>query len=330
MVHTRRAWLGTAAALAVPARAAAQAGTADADAVVHRVAVGESLAEVLARAAEGSVVELAEGVHRGQAATVRQRQLTIRGSGAGAVLRADGAHAEGKASIVVREGDIRIENLEFRGARVPDGNGAGIRFERGRLLVQNCRFHDNQNGILTANFGDAELRVADCEFAQAPEHTLLPHLLYVGRIARLMVERSRFSGGRAGHLLKSRAAVNELRANGFDDGAAGEAAYEVEFPEGGAALLEDNLLVQSPHTRNRTLLAFGAEADRVPRERQHRHRLELRRNRFVNRYPLPANFVQIHDARLATPPVVVAEANRFVGLGAIDPRLVRSPSGTNS
>jgi hypothetical protein len=88
------------------------------------------------------------------------------------------------------------------------------------------------------------------------------------------------------------------------------------------------VLVQSPHTRNRTLLAFGAEADRVPAADQPAHRLELRRNRFVNRHALPANFVRIHDDRLATPPVVVAEANQFVGLGAIDRRLSASNPGS--
>jgi hypothetical protein len=48
------------------------------------------------------------------------------------VLHADGLHAEGKALVVVRGGRRpRVENIEFRGARVPHGNGAGIRFERG-------------------------------------------------------------------------------------------------------------------------------------------------------------------------------------------------------
>jgi hypothetical protein len=48
------------------------------------------------------------------------------------VLLAAGHSAEDKAILVVRNGEVRIENIEFRGTRVPDGNGAGIRFERGR------------------------------------------------------------------------------------------------------------------------------------------------------------------------------------------------------
>jgi hypothetical protein len=282
---------------------------------------GDSLAELLARARDGDVLELAEGLHRGQAASIAQRRLTLRGAGRGAVLQADGAHAEGKALLVVRDGDIRIENIVFRGARVPDGNGAGIRFERGRLHAERCGFEDNQNGILTANFAEAELSLSDCRFDAAPAGTPLPHLLYVGRIAQLEIRRCRFGGGRGGHLLKSRAAVNEVSGCDFDDGPAGEAAYELDFPEGGAVRVLDCRIVQSPQTRNRTMLAFGAEAARLPRGLQRPHRLELRRNHFVNRHALPANFVRIFDEQLAAAPVVLAEGNRFEGLGAVDPRL---------
>ena len=44
----------------------------------------------------------------------------------------------------------RIENIEFRGVRVADRNGAGIRFETGRLHVLRCAFFDNENGLLAA------------------------------------------------------------------------------------------------------------------------------------------------------------------------------------
>jgi hypothetical protein len=55
----------------------------------------------------------------------------IRGVGQRPVMLADGKSAEGKAIWVVRGGKIRIENIEFRGARVDSLNGAAIRFEKG-------------------------------------------------------------------------------------------------------------------------------------------------------------------------------------------------------
>jgi hypothetical protein len=54
----------------------------------------------------------------------------IRGVGQRPVMLADGKSAEGKAIWVVRGGKIRIENIEFRGARVDSLNGAAIRLRR--------------------------------------------------------------------------------------------------------------------------------------------------------------------------------------------------------
>ena len=73
----------------------------------------------------------------------------------------------------------------IRGARVADGNGAGIRFERGQLVVDRCAFVDNEMGILTANRPELTLEVSDSEFSAAPHHEgALHHLLYVGAIGR--------------------------------------------------------------------------------------------------------------------------------------------------
>lgn len=279
-----------------------------------RVERGDDLAAVLRRAADGDTVELAAGEHRGQAAVITQRRLTLRGAADGTtVLHAAGAHAEGKAIVVVRDGDVRIEHLTFRGARVPDGNGAGIRFERGRLQVLHCGFFDNQNGILTANVADAELRIADSVFADAPAgDRSLPHLLYVGRIASLELANSRFSGGRQGHLVKSRAARNVVRGNRLVDGPGGQASYELEFPNGGLAWVEDNVIGQSADTGNLTLLSFGAEGD-GPQGAARRHGLYLSGNTLVNDALLPARFVHVHA--LATPVEQRYTNNRTVGIG---------------
>jgi hypothetical protein len=209
---------------------------ATAAAATLSVAPGQSLAEALRRAQDGDVIELQAGVHQGQVGVILQRRLTLRGVGGKAVLLAAGHSAEDKAILVVRNGEVRIENIEFRGTRVADGNGAGIRFERGRLWVQDCRFIDNQNGILTGNAADAELTIHDSEFAAAPEGSKLPHLLYVGRIARFTLMGSHLHGGRHGHLLKSRARHNQVLYNRLDDRPDGQASYELDFPNGGPGL----------------------------------------------------------------------------------------------
>jgi hypothetical protein len=230
------------------------------------------------------------------------------------VLQADGAHAEGKAILVVRDGDVRIEDLEFRGARVPDQNGAGIRFEKGRLLVRRCRFIDNENGILTSNAADAELTVEDSRFSDAPDSSRLPHLLYVGAIARFTLTGSHLSHGRHAHLVKSRARENLVRHNQLVDGVGGSAAYELEFPNGGVAEVVGNTIEQSADTTNPVLLAFGAEGERDGRA----HRLHVEGNTFINRARLPAVFVRVHEGRLKSAVSKTILNNTFEGLGLSD------------
>ena len=282
-------------------------------AATHVVAPGQSLAEALRKALDGDEIQLLAGEHRAQVGVIEHRRLTLRGVGGRPVLQAAGAHAEGKAILVVRNGDVLIENIEFRGARVPDGNGAGIRFERGRLHVKRCVFVDNQNGILTANFADAELTVQDSDFAQAPAGTSLPHLLYVGRIGRFTLTGSRFSGGRDGHLVKSRAHENHVLYNQLVDGALGQASYELEFPNGGVAYVVGNVIGQSALTSNPTLLAFGAEGsdDRA-------QALHVVNNTFINQGLRPAIFVRVFAAKLPRPVEQRLVNNLFLGLGVAD------------
>lgn len=287
-----------------------------AQAAVHTVAPGQSLAAALREAADGDEIHLLAGEHRAQVGVITQKKLTLRGVGGRPVLHAAGAHAEGKAILVVRNGDVRIDNIEFRGARVPDRNGAGIRFERGRLLVTRCAFIDNEMGILTANFLDAELTVQDSEFLQAPLGSRLPHLLYVGRISRLTLTGNRFSGGFEGHLVKSRALENHVRYNHLVDGAGGRAAYELEFPNGGLAYVVGNVIGQSADTSNLALLSFGAEgSDGRPQA------LHVVNNTFLNFGLRPAVFVRVHQARLQAAVEQRLANNLFLGLGLPDAQL---------
>ncbi len=281
------------------------------------------IADAARLARDGDTVLILPGEYRGDVAVWLQRNLTIRGVGERPVLIADGAHAEGKAIWVIRDGDFRIENIEFRGARVPDGNGAGIRFERGRLEVRDSAFLDNQNGILTANFEDAELVVRDSLFAEAPrDGTTLGHLLYVGRIARLEVRGSRFHNGHEGHLIKSRARENEIRYNLIYDGPGGGASYELEFPNGGDALVVGNVIGQSAATQNPILVAYGAEGPAWPR-----NRLVLSHNTLITEGLRPAWFARVWDEHFPAGIDVLTRNNLTSGFGMFTLRLPGNHAG---
>ncbi len=279
-----------------------------------RVGPGEALtrvADALRQAQDGDTIAVLPGTYRADVAVIVQRRLHIVGLGEQPVLQADGAQAEGKAIWVVRDGAITVENIAFRGCRVPSGNGAGIRFERGHLQLRRCSFSDNQMGLLTGNHGDAELDIADCQFGDAPDNPgSLPHLLYVGRIARLQLAGSLLQQGRVGHLLKSRARAATITGNRFDDGRTGRASYEVDLPNGGQVVLEDNTLVQSPLTENPVMLSYGAEGQAWPDSQ-----LILRRNTFVNRRSRGGSFVRVWADRLPPDTVVRTEHNQWLGAG---------------
>jgi hypothetical protein len=152
-----------------------------------------TVTEAARMAKDGEVIEIRSGNYRGQPAIWTQNNLLIRGAGKRPVMIADDQSAEDKATWVVRGGNVRIENIEFRGARASDGNGAGIRFEKGHLAIHACRFADNEMGILTANSADLSLEVSDSEFSDAPRHAgLLHHLLYVGAIGKFVLRGSSF------------------------------------------------------------------------------------------------------------------------------------------
>ena len=292
------------------------AAAASAPAKVWRVGPGQALtriADALQRAGEGDTVEVLPGIYRGDVAVITQRRLRIVGLSERPWLHADGQHAEGKAIWVVRHGDVQIENIGFRGCRVPDGNGAGIRFERGHLRLSGCAFTDHEIGLLTSNHAEASLALTRCEFSDAPVNPVdLSHLVYVGRIGRLRVEGCRFRGGREGHLLKSRARESLITGNRFDDGQDGQASYEIDLPNGGVALVERNTVVQSPLTRNPVMLAYGAEGGHWPE-----NRLTLRDNTFVNHLPASGWFVRVWAERLPAATAVLSQRNRYLGAGSL-------------
>lgn len=247
------------------------------------VGPGEKIAtitEAARLAKDGEIIEIRSGIYVGQPVVWTQHDLLIRGLGERPVMLADGKNAEGKGLWVVRGGKLRIENIEFRGAKVPQGNGAGIRLEKGQLTIDSCRFVDNEMGILTANFPELSLDVVNSEFSNAPRDDLdLHHLLYVGAIGKFTLRGSYFYNGYLGHLVKSRARENHILYNMMADGVAGKASYELEFPNGGIAYVIGNVIAQSAGTSNPSILAYGAEGARWPE-----NALYLTHNTLVNEH----------------------------------------------
>ena len=114
----------------------------------------------------------------GAVAVFAQNRLTLRGVPGKTRLLAMGRAAEGKGILVLRGKQVLVEGIEFRGARVPDRNGSGIRFEQGSLTVRNCRFLENENGILTASNPGMTLTIENSEFGHNGAGDGQSHNLY--------------------------------------------------------------------------------------------------------------------------------------------------------
>lgn len=277
----RRQWLRAGALLALPpwlivTRAQAPAGAT----AVLRVGPDhpvKTLAAAAAQARPGMTVEVQAGDYPGDVAVWPQDDLTLRAVGGRVRLLANGAHAQGKGIFVTTGRRMTIEGLDFIGARVPDRNGAGVRLERGSLTLRDCRFQDNENGLLAGNDPTMELRIESCDFGPIAPGEGRTHTCYVGAIGRLTVLASYFHHGASGHLLKSRAAVNHIFYNRLTD-ETGRASFELEFPNGGVALVMGNLIQQSPSTENYHLIAYGSEG-----LTHRRHELHLINNTLVDR-----------------------------------------------
>ncbi|MFG6468156.1 hypothetical protein [Roseateles sp. BYS87W] len=219
----------------------------------------KTLAAAARQAQPGTVVAVDAGDYVADVAVWPQADLTLRAVGGRVRLLAAGAHAQGKGLFVMRGARQRIEGFDFIGCTVPDRNGAGVRLEAGSLTLVDCGFRDNENGVLTANDASIELDVVDCDFGPIAPREGKTHNLYVGAIARLAVSGSYFHHGLHGHLLKSRAALNHILYNRLTDEIGGRASYELEFPNGGVAVVMGNLIGQSSTSENPHLISFGAE-----------------------------------------------------------------------
>jgi len=275
------------------------------------------IADAAKLARDGDTIEILPGEYRGDVAVWQQKALTIRGIGQRPVLIAEGKSAEGKAIWVIRNGDIHIENIEFRGARVPAGNGAGIRFEGGKLTLRDCAFIDNQMGLLTSNASNAELVIDTSRFADAPRQMhSLPHLLYVGAIARVTITGSRFENGYRGHLVKSRARRSDIRDNHIVDGPDGEASYEIDLPNGGIAHITGNTVGQSARTQNPVLISYGAEGNVWPE-----NKLTLKNNNLTSDYLPVGWFLRVHEDKFSTLPRLDIGHNETRGIGILSPVL---------
>ncbi len=239
-----------------------------------------------ARAAvPGDTVRIAPGSYRDCAVWTANR-LTVEGDGPGVVLM--DKICQGKAIFVIHADDVTVRGLTFAHARIPEGNGAGIRAEGANLTVEDSKFVDDQDGILSAPNPSSTILVRNSEFDHDGAcDNACAHGIYAGRIALLKVEHSHFFATQVGHHIKSRAARTEITDCKIEDGPAGTSSYLVDLPNGGSLILRDNVLEKGPKSENHSVaIIIGEEGTRVVPDE-----LVIEHNSFTNDGP-PTTFVK--------------------------------------
>ena len=216
-----------------------------------------------AAAGPGDTIHIANGEYY-DCMTLHAPNVTVEGSGTGTVLT--DSVCGGKALIIAGADNITVRNLTLTRARVPDGNGAGIRAEGGNLLVDHVSFINNQDGILAAPLPNSTVTVRDSVFDRNGTcQQACAHGIYVGPLALLRVERTRFTNTKEAHHIKSRATRTEVVDCDIEDGPEGTASYEIELPNGGSLLARGNTIEKGPNAENHSAaIVIGSEGINQP------------------------------------------------------------------
>lgn len=292
-----------------PAVSAATAA-ALASQTVLRVGPGRQLiapSQAAAIARDGQVIEIDAAEYVGDVAVWRANNLTLRGVGGRAHLKAQGAYAEQKGIWVIKGKNTTVESIEFSGARVPDKNGAGIRQEGTGLTVRFCFFHDNEMGILTGKDPESDILIEHTEFARNGDGDGQSHNLYIGTIRKFTLQYSYSHHALVGHQVKSRALSNFILYNRLMDEADGKASYTIDLSNGGTSYIIGNLLQKSPYAENSVFLSHAPEGAKNPTQE-----LYVVHNTFVNDRD-GGIFVNVRGE----PTTVRVLNNLFVGKGTL-------------
>lgn len=212
------------------------------------------IADAVAASRDGDIVAVQAGTYVNDFVTVT-RKITLQGIGGMVRMIATVAPTNGKA-ILTTGNDVTIERFEFSGAKVADKNGAGIRYEKGSLVIASCYFHDNENGLLGAADPNGTITIKNSEFGHNGNG--LTHNIYAGVIKQLTIQDSYVHDAVIGHEIKSRALNTVITGSRIQDNS-GNASYVIDVPQGGNALIQGNVIHKGVNAPNPVIIAFGEE-----------------------------------------------------------------------
>jgi hypothetical protein len=263
--HIRLAFALTAAIAVVPATTLFAQGRNSPYTVVETGRSYDRLQHAIDAIGDGAgTIAIAPGLHN-ECAVQQAGEVSFMAEVPGESVF-DGVACEGKAAFVLRGRSATVSGVVFQNMRVPDGNGAGIRLERGNLTVAQTWFRDSEEGILTANDPTGRIIIDKSTFSRlgrCDRGLSCAHSVYVGDYGHVRITRSRFEEGRGGHYVKARARVVEVASSSFDDTRGRTTNYMIDLPAGSAGQITNNWFVQGADKENYSaFIAVAAEGRR--------------------------------------------------------------------
>ena len=240
----------------------------DPGATVLTVGAGKQFATIsaaVAAAHDGTVILVDSGTYTNDFATIYSK-ISIIGVGGMVNLAATIPPPNSKGIFTV-DNDVTIRNFSFSGVVISDsngGNGAGIRYEGGAMVLRNCAFIGNQNGVMGSavipSLTTNTITIDHSLFDGNGSGTGYTHNLYIGTgVSKLTFTNNISQNANVGHELKSRAVVNDIEGNVFRDGPSGTASYDIDLPNGGQAIIANNIIEKGPNAENNAMIHFGGE-----------------------------------------------------------------------
>ena len=238
---------------------------------VLTVGAGEefkTIGAAVAAASNGDLILIQPGTYVNDFADIT-KQVTIAGAGGLVDLVATEALPNEKGIFIV-DANVTIDNILFQGAAIPDsegGNGAGIRYQGGAMVLNNDAFIGNQDGILAGavdglpvNTVTIQNSTFDSNGNSTGPNAGYTHNCYISSgVTSLTATGNIFEQANVGHELKSRAVTNVISGNVFYDGPNGTASYDIDLPNGGADTISGNIIEKGPNAQNSALIHFGGE-----------------------------------------------------------------------
>ncbi len=230
-----------------------------------------TISAAVAASQSDDTIQVQAGTYTNDFATIFQN-LTIEGVGGMVDVVATESPPNLKANFTVGAPGVNIEidHLAFSGAAVPStdgGNGAGIRYQGGNLVLNSDYFFGNQDGMLADSDPNGSITINNSEFANNgvsdPNSSGYgsTHNLYVNQVNTLTIENSLFTDANVGHEIKSRALNTIIENNRIQDGPDSTASYEIDLPNGGNALIQNNTIEKGPQSQNPFMVTFGEEGN---------------------------------------------------------------------